>query len=352
MKEIDIAKPVAVTGGTGYLASWIIKYLLDRGMTVRTSVRDLLDKPEYDHLLKFNDAKKRLTFYEADIMIEGSFDKLIDECELVIHTASPFKVTGIRDFKKDIIEPALDGTKNILYAANRIPSVKRVVLTSSMASIIGDAADIFNKPGRIFTADDWNTTSSLKHQPYSYSKTISEIEAWGIANIQDRWDLITINPGFILGPSLTKRTDSTSIDFMITFMKGRFRIGVPDLWFGIVDVRDVAMMHVLAGLLPDASGRYIAVGETYSMVHIAEKLVSRYGTRYNISTRKLPKLIFSLGGLFMGFSRKFIKRNVGIPFKVDNSRSIRDLGMVFRPIEATLSDQVEQIEMDGLVDRR
>ncbi len=351
MKEIDITKPVAVTGGTGYLASWIIKYLLDRGMTVRTSVRDLSDKPKYDHLLKLKGAKKGLNFIESDLMSEGSFDLLINECELVIHTASPFKVTGIRDFKKDIIEPALDGTKNILSAVNRIPSVKRVVLTSSMASINGDAADIFNKPDGVFTTDDWNTTSTPKHQPYSYSKTISEIEAWGIANAQDRWDLITINPGFILGPSLTKRVDSTSIDFMITFMKGRFRIGVPDLWFGIVDVRDVALMHVLAGLIPDASGRYIAVGGTYSMVHIAEKLVSRYGTRYNISTRKLPKLIFYLAGPFLGFSLKFVKRNIGIPIKIDNSMSISDLGMVFRPVEATLSDQVEQIEMDGLINR-
>ena len=352
MKEIDITKPVAVTGGTGYLASWIIKYLLDRGMTVRTSVRGLSDKSKHDHLLKLDGAKERLTFYEADLITEGSFDKLIDECELVIHTASPFKVTGITDFNKDIIEPAIDGTKNILAAVNRIPSVKRVVLTSSMASINGDAADIFNKADRVFTADDWNTTSTPKHQPYSYSKTISEIEAWGIANTQERWDLITINPGFILGPSLTKSDDSTSIDFMITFLKGRFRLGVPDLWFGIVDVRDVAMMHVLAGLIPDTSGRYIAVGETYSMVHIAEKLVSHYGTKYNISTRKLPKLMFSLGGPIVGFSRKFIKRNLGIPFKVDNSRSISDMGMVFRPVEATLSDQVEQIEMDGLIDSK
>ena len=352
MKEIDITKPVAVTGGTGYLASWIIKYLLDRGMTVRTSVRELSDKSKHDHLLKLKGAEKRLNLIEADLLTEGSFDKLINECELVIHTASPFKVTGVRDFKKDIIEPALEGTKNILAAVNRNPSVKRVVVTSSMASINGDAADIFSKPDGVFNSDDWNTTSTHKHQPYSYSKTISEIEAWGIANAQDRWDLITINPGFILGPSLTKRIDSTSIDFMITFMKGRFRIGVPDMWFGIVDVRDVAQMHVLAGLIPDASGRYIAVGETYSMVQIAEKLVSKYGTRYSISTRKLPRLMFYLGGPFMGFSLKFVKRNVGIPFKVDNSRSFSDLGMGFRPIETTLSDQVEQIEMDGLIDRR
>ena len=352
MKEIDITKSVAVSGGTGYLASWIIKHLLDRGMTVRTSIRDLSDKSKYEHLLGLKGARNQLQIFEADLQAEGSFDKVISDCELVIHTASPFKITGIRDFHKDIIEPAVEGTKNILAAVNRTASVKRVVMTASMASICGDSADILNKPDKIFTADDWNSSSTIKHQPYSYSKTIAEIEAWGIANLQDRWDLITIHPGFILGPSLTKRADSTSIDFMITLMNGRFRLGVPDLWLGIVDVRDVSLMHVIAGLIPGASGRYIAVQDTYSMVHIAEEMVSHYGTRYGISTRKLPKILFYLGGPFMGFSLKFVKRNVGIPIKIDNSRSIRELGMVFRSIEATLSDQVEQIERDGLIHKR
>jgi nucleoside-diphosphate-sugar epimerase len=352
IREIDLTKPVAVTGGTGYLASWIIKHLLDRGMNVRTSVRDVCNESKYSHLLKLKGARGKLQFFEADLLRTGSFDKLVNGCELLIHTASPFKVKGVRNFYEDVVNPAVEGTKNVLEAVNRNPSVKRVVITASMASINGDAADILDKPGKIFTSEDWNTSSNLKHQPYAYSRTLAEIEAWETANFQERWDLVTIHPGFILGPSLTKRTDSTSIDFMLSFMKSRFRLGVPDLWFGIVDVRDASLLHILAGLNPDAKGRYIAVEETYSMVHIAEKLIARYGTRYSISAKKLPKILFYLAGPFMGFSIKFIKRNVGIPIKIDNSRSIKELGMVFRPVEATLSDQVEQIELDGLIKRR
>jgi nucleoside-diphosphate-sugar epimerase len=352
MREIDITRPVAVTGGSGYLASWIIKHFLDRGMNVRTSVRNLSDKAKYNHLLKYKGARTRLKIFEADLLKKKSFDELINGCELVIHTASPFKIEGINNYDEEVIEPALEGTKNVLSSVNRICSVKRVVLTASMASINGDAADVLDKPGRIFTHEDWNSTSTLKHQPYSYSKTIAEIEAWEIANFQDRWDLITIHPGFILGPSLTKRTDSTSINFMITLLRGRFRFGVPDLWLGLVDVRDASLLHVLAALNPSAKGRYIAIEDTYSMVHITEKLVSQYGTRYNISTRKLPKILFYIAGPLMGFSLKFVRRNVSIPIKIDNSRSIEELGMAFRPIEATISDQVEQIEMDGLMMKR
>jgi nucleoside-diphosphate-sugar epimerase len=352
MTEIDLAKPVAVTGGTGYLASWIIKHLLDRGMNVRTSVRDICDESKYSHLQKLKGSKTKLKIFEADLNKPGSFDKLVNECELVIHTASPFKVEGVSNFNDEVIGPAVEGTKNVFASVNRNPSVKKVVLTASMASIYGDAAEILDKPGKIFTSDDWNTSSNMKHQPYAYSKTITELEAWEIANFQERWDLVTIHPGFILGPSLTKRTDSTSIDFMMSFMKGRFRLGVPDLWYGIVDVRDASLMHVLAGLNPVAKGRYIAVQGTYSIVHLAEKLIARYGTRYSVSAKKLPKILFFLAGPFIGYSIRFVKRNVGIPIKIDNSLSIKDLGMVFRPVDATLSDQVEQIELDGLIKRR
>lgn len=350
MKEIDKSKPVAVTGGTGYLASWIIKHLLDRGMSVKASVRSLSDNSKYDHLMKLNGASEgRLQLFEADLLKDGSFDDLIKECELVIHTASPFKIAGVKNYLKEVIEPALEGTKNVLSSVNRTSSVKRVVLTASVASIYGDAADLIDNPKGIFTSDDWNTTSTLKHQPYSYSKTVAEREAWKIANAQNRWDLVTIHPGFVLGPSLTNRKDSTSIDFMMSFMKGRFKMGAPDLWFGIVDVRDVSLLHVLAGLTPDAKGRYIAVDESYSMVRIAEIIISEFGKKYPVSARKLPNMLFYIFGPLMGFSLKFVNRNIGYPLKFDNSRGKNELGISYKKINQTLSDHFEQIERDGLI---
>ena len=349
MKDIDKSKPVAVTGGTGYLASWIVKHLLDRGMTVKTSVRNLKESSKFDHLMKIQGAVEgRLQIIEADLLSDGSYDEVVKDCELVIHAASPFKIAGVKDYLKDVIEPALEGTKNVLGSVNRASSVRRVILTASAATIYGDAADISEKADGIFTGADWNTTSTAKHQPYSFSKTIAEKQAWMIAGSQSRWDLVTIHPGFVLGPSLTNRKDSTSIDFMLSFMNGRFKMGAPDLWFGIVDVRDAALLHVLAGITPNASGRYIAVGESYSMVQLAEIIVSEFGKQYPVSARKLPNALFYIFGPLMGFSLKFVSRNIGYPLKFDNTRTVKELGMNFRKVNETLKDHILQIEKDGL----
>lgn len=349
MKVIDRLRPVAVTGGTGYLASWVIKHLLDQGMIVKTSARKLSGM-KADNLMRLQDSSGgRLNIIGADLIQEGSFDDVFKECEVVIHTASPFKVKGVKNHKEEVIDPALEGTKNILRSVNKTPSVKRVILTASVASVYGDAADIMFKSDKIFTSEDWNTTSTIKHQPYSYSKTLAEKEAWKIADAQNRWELVTVHPGFILGPSLTKRKDSTSIDFMILFMTGQFKMGVPELWFGFVDVRDAALLHILAAFNPEAKGRYIAVENSYSMVHIAEKLIAAFGSKYRVSARRLPDFLFYIFGPLMGYSLKFVRKNVGYPIMFDNSRSIKELGINFKPVHDSIVDQINQIERDGLL---
>ncbi|MDP2890910.1 MAG: NAD-dependent epimerase/dehydratase family protein, partial [Bacteroidota bacterium] len=143
MKTIDRTKPVLVTGGTGYLASWIVKQLLDKGYEVRTTVRNLAQKDKYAHLTSL--AVKSvgiLQFFEADLLKKGSFTEAMAGCEQVIHTASPFKISGIKNAQKELVEPALEGTRNVLDTVNAIESVQRVVLTSSLAAIYGDAIDI------------------------------------------------------------------------------------------------------------------------------------------------------------------------------------------------------------------
>jgi nucleoside-diphosphate-sugar epimerase len=345
METVNAGKPVAVTGGSGYIASWIVKYLLDQGYTVRTSVRKLSDKEKYRHLTQAAaNSPGKLEVFEADLMIQASFDSMIDGCEVVIHTASPFRITGVKDFVKEVIDPALVGTQNVLGSVNRSSTVKKVILTASVASVYGDAADISGKDKKVFTGKDWNTTSTVSHQPYSYSKTVAEKEAWNIASGQSRWELVTVHPGFVLGPSLTPRTDSTSIDFMISFMKGQFRFGSPDLWFGIVDVRDAALMHILAAFNPDASGRYIAVEGSHSMTTISGMITSQSAGKYKASSRALPSFLFYLFGPLMGFSLKYVKRNIGIPISFDNSKAKEELGMIFRPLEETIRDHMLQIE--------
>jgi nucleoside-diphosphate-sugar epimerase len=352
VKKIDARKPILVTGGSGYMASWIVRLLLEGGRYVKTTVRDRSNKEKVSHLVQMGEEYPgKLELYEADLTKNGSFEEAMAACELVIHNASPFQIFGIKDPQKELIEPALVGTRNVLQTANRTPSVKRSVFTSSMAAMYGDAIDIKDSPNEISTEDDWNTTSSPKHQPYYYSKTVAEKEAWRIAGEQTQWDLVVINPGFVLGPSLTNRTDSVSIDFMLSVMNGKYKRGVPDLCYGVVDVRDVAKAHVLAGTNPAASGRHILAADTLTFLEIANILKKKY-SNYPLPKGNVPKPFLYLFGPLQGISWKFIKLNVGIPIQFDNSYSKKDLGIEYTPVENTLHDHAAQIIESGFLNKK
>ncbi|BBE19188.1 dihydroflavonol-4-reductase [Aquipluma nitroreducens] len=352
MKTIDQSKPILVTGGTGYLASWIIKQLLDEGKEVRTTVRNLSQKDKSAHLTALAvKSKGTLTFFEADLLKKGSFTEAMAGCELVIHTASPFKISGLKNAQKELVEPALEGTRNVLESVNSTESVKRVVLTSSIVAIYGDAVDIQKTANGIFTEEDWNFSSSVDHQPYPYSKTLAEKLAWEMAGKQNRWDLLTINPGFIMGPSLSKRTDSTSIDIMIQLATGKFKTGVPSGEMGFIDVRDVAKAHILAGFSQTASGRHICVSEQKTFLDMANVIKASY-PKYPLPKGFVPKWLFWLIAPLAGFTRKYVKLNVGIDLKFDSSYIRKDLGIEFIPFEKTITDHFEQILNDDIVKRK
>lgn len=349
MKTIDQTKSILVTGGTGYLASWIIKQLLDEGREVRTTVRNLAQKDKYSHLTEI--AVKStgiLQFFEADLLQPGSFSEAMKGCELVIHTASPFKISGVKNAQKELVEPALEGTRNVLESVNKTDSVKRVVLTSSVVAVYGDAVDLAKTGKGIFTEEHWNFSSSVDHQPYSYSKTLAEKLAWEMAGKQERWDLLIINPGFIMGPSLSKRTDSTSIDIMIQLTSGKFKTGVPSGKMGIVDVRDVAKAHILAGFSPTASGRHLCVAEHKDFLDFANVIRAEH-PQYPLPKSYVPKWLFWLIAPFAGFTRKYVKLNVGIDIRIDNSYIRKDLGLEFIPFEKTITDHFQQLLKDGII---
>ena len=352
MHEIDKSKPVLVTGGSGYVASWIIKMLLEEGINVNATVRDPSNIQKSDHLTALAKASAgQLKLFKSDLLATGSFDEPMQDCELVIHTASPFFITGIKNAEEELIRPAREGTRNVLESAKRNPTVQRVVLTSSVVAIYGDNADIATAPGGVFTEKEWNVTSSAKHQPYAYSKTIAEKEAWAIATEQEQWDLLTINPGWILGPSVSKRKDSMSINTMIQFGNGTFRTGVPKLHNGIVDVRDVASAHIKAGYTPEASGRHIVVCGEATLLDIANILRKHFGDDYSFPRRQVPKFLFWLIAPMMGYTRKYVSRNVGIQIKLNNSYSKTDLSMSYITIEQTVKDHFQQILNDKLLSK-
>jgi nucleoside-diphosphate-sugar epimerase len=352
MRKIDKTKPVLVTGGAGYVASWIVKMLLEDGINVNATVRDPSNAQNVEHLTSIaKTAPGQLKLFKANLLEPGNFDTPMKDCELVMHTASPFFTTKTKNPEDELIKPAREGTRNVLEAVNRTSTVKRVVLTSSVVAMFGDNADIKLAPGGIFTEKEWNITSSAEHQPYACSKTIAEKEAWTIVEKQDRWELVVINPGWVLGPSVSKRTDSFSISTMIQFGDGTFKNGVPELWNGIVDVRDVASAHIKAGYTPKTRGRHTLVNTEVTLLDIANILRRQFGDGYPFPRRQAPKFLFWLIAPLYDHTRKYVSRNVGIRIKFDTSYSKSDLGIAYIPLEQTVSEHFQQILDDGLLNK-
>ncbi len=348
MTNIDPAAPVLVTGGSGYVASWVVRYLLEDGKTVRATVRDPKKKSGLEHLHALSEEHPgRLTLHRAELLEPGSYTEAMAGCELVIHTASPFLIGRIRNPKKQLVDPALEGTRNVLASVNETGSVKRVVLTSSVVAIHGDNIDMRGKDQ--FTEDDWNTTSTLDHQPYPYSKTVAEREAWAICGEQSRWDLVTIHPGLVLGPALTTVSKSGSMTTMNHFTDYTLATGAPALVMGVVDVRDVARAHIAAGFTPTAHGRYITNSETMSMLDIGKALRAKFGYRPSFPLIEAPKPLIKLAAPVAGLTRKFVELNVGYPLRFDNSRTIRELGIEFRPAAESVTEHFQQMIDDGMV---
>lgn len=331
-----------VTGANGFLASWIVKLLLERGHLVRATVRSDPTSTRYAHLHALASAHPgKLELHAADLLDPVAFLPLAQDCGYVIHAASPFAIEGITDPQHQLVQPAVEGTRHVLAAASASPSVRRVVMTSSVAAIFGDAVDA--PGGRAFTDQDWNTTSSLTHQPYPYSKTQAEKAAWEIAGQQARWELVVINPGFILGPSLSPELNGVSQTVMRNFANGTYRSAIADLWYGLVDVREVAEAHIRACLTPQASGRYILVNEPGSLWTMTLLLRELYGDRYPLPKRLAPKFVLWLLAPWLGFTRRVVSKNVGVPVAFDNRRSVRDLGLTYRPVRETLRDHFDAI---------
>jgi len=351
--EIDKTKPVLVTGATGYVAGWIVKRLLEEGVSVHAAVRNPDDRSKIRHLDEL--AAKlpgTIRYFKADLLDQGSFAEAMAGCAIVFHTASPFML-NIRDPQKELVDPALLGTRNVLETANRTASVKRVVLTSSCAAIYGDNADIDATPGGVFTEEVWNSSSSLGHAPYSYSKAVAEREAWEIAKRQSGWELVVVNPSLVIGPGVNPHGTSESFNIVRQMGDGRMKAGVPDLGLGAVDVRDLAEAHLRAAYLPQAKGRHIISAHNTSLLGIAKALLPKFDA-YPVPRRTLPKWLVWLVAPIVdkATTRKFVARNVGFSWFADSSKSARELGMVYRPLETSIRDMFQQMIDNGLIPKR
>ena len=334
-------KKALVTGGSGYVAGHLVELLLKEGYRVNTTVRSLARSEKLSGLATLMERYPgQLELFEADLLKSGSFKEAMQDCDTVFHVASPFLLPEqIKDGQRELVEPALQGTRNVLGTVDECESVSRVVLTSTVGAIFGDYIDVPTLQGNILQERFFNTTSTVENNPYHYSKVVAEKEAWAICDRQKRWTMVAINPGLILGPALTPSSDSGSLFLLDELLRGSFFYGAADFAFTYVDVRDVALAHMRAALNEKASGRYIlAEKDMISLFDMAKMIRPYHRKPYLLPRYQLPHWVIRLVGPFFGLTQEYIRHHLGIRFTVDNHRSIEELGIVYRPAEETLAD--------------
>lgn len=248
---------VLVTGGTGFVGIHTILQLLQSGYIVKTTLRSLSNKQcIIDELQSAGiEDLKNLSFYEANLTSDEGWDEAVKDCDYVLHIASPFPLVEPED-ENELIIPARDGSLRVLKAAGNA-GVKRVVLTSSFAAV----GYSISEKGHLFTEQDW-TDETVPLQPYIKSKTVAEKAAWDfVAKYGGSMELSVINPVGIFGPVIDKIYPASFEGVIKTIVEGTLTES-PAFTLGVVDVRDVADIHIKAMLHPEANGkRFIATSE-------------------------------------------------------------------------------------------
>lgn len=339
---------VCVTGASGFIASHIVNQLLAEGYRVRGTVRK---SPEnYPYLLQLPGASERLELVEADLLRSESFLPAFRECACVIHTASPY-VINVKDPEKDLVKPALEGTAAVMEAAGKTCTIKRIVLTSSVAAIT-DQPD----SSKVFTESDWNTRSSLQRHPYHFSKTLAERAAWDyIERKKPHFDLVTINPAMVTGPSIGPAINTTNA--MIRDIMNSVYPGILDMNWGFVDVRDTAKAHILAMKKNSACGRYLCSAEVMDMRELVELLsLSEYGNyplpKRDLSGRFGTVLMTALSWTLPRDTGTYIRTHIGRSIRYGCSKIEQDLGIDFRPVRESILEAVADMISKGHLDRR
>lgn len=288
-------RTVLVTGGSGFIGSTCILQLLEAGHEVRTTVRSLSRERDVRAMLKTGGSEDdgRLSFYPADLTGDAGWAEAVRGCDYVLHVASPFPPTLPKN-EDELIVPAREGALRVLHAA-RDAGVKRVVLTSSFAAI-----GYGHKPQPApFNESSWTDLTGPDVQPYAKSKTLAERAAWDFVTREGGdLELAVVNPVGVFGPVLSADY-STSILLIQRLMDGAMP-GCPRLYFGVVDVRDVADLHIRAMTHPDARGeRFLAVsGDFMSILEIARVLKARMGQRaHRVPTRQIPDWLVRLAAI-------------------------------------------------------
>ena len=337
---------VLVTGGSGFVGVHCVVQLLERGYRVRTSVRSLEREAEVRDMVRQGGAEagERLTFCVADLSRDAGWQEAVEGCTFVHHVASPFPL-GVPKHEDELIVPARDGALRVLRAA-RDAGVRRVVMTSSYAAI-GYGHGSRSRP---FDETDWSNLSGPGMAAYPKSKTIAERAAWDFIEREGgALELAVVNPVGIFGPALGKDL-SASIELTSYLMNGRMP-GCPRIKTGLVDVRDVADLHLRAMLDPAAKGeRFLAVaGDFVWLRELAAMIKQRLGpAAKRVPTRELPDWLVRAATLFDP-ALKLIVPELGKEQNASNAKARLLLGWSPRSNEESAVASAESLIALGLI---
>jgi nucleoside-diphosphate-sugar epimerase len=337
---------VLVTGGSGFIGSHIIIQLLAAGHQVRTTVRNLKREADVRTMLQQGaaDPGDRLSFFAADLEKDAGWGEAVAGCDYVLHVASPFPQEVPRN-EDELVVPAREGALRVLRLA-RDAGVKRVVLTSSFAAI-GYGHPLQQAP---FTEHDWTSPNGADVLPYTKSKMVAERAAWDfIAGESRGLELSVVNPVGVFGPVLGPDY-STSILIVQKLLDGAVP-GCPRISFGVVDVRDVADLHLRAMTHPAANGeRFLAIaGDFMSMREMAQVMKSRLGSMARrVPVREIPDWLVRIAA-FYDASVKQILPELGKHRNATSAKAQHVLGWTPRSREDAIVATAESLARLGLL---
>ncbi|MES2058276.1 MAG: NAD-dependent epimerase/dehydratase family protein [Pseudomonadota bacterium] len=336
-----MAGTVLVTGGSGYIAGYLIQQLVREGWTVHTTVRSLGREAEVRDTLGVPGPE--LKFFAADLMNDTGWAEAMAGCTHVAHVASPFPAGAVKH-EDELIVPAREGALRALRFAKEA-GVQRFVQTSSVAAIAYGRDDLT----RAFTEADWTDVTSPKVAAYPKSKTIAERASrdWIAAN-GGAMEYCSVNPSAVLGP-VQSADYSTSIEFVKRAIDGSVP-GFPRLGFAVVDVRDLADLHVRALTTPGiANERFIAAGPFMMMKEVGQVLRDRLGPdAKKVPKHVVPDFLVRLIALFDGGLRQVLGE-LGRVRAVDSSHALEVLGWKTRPAEDSIIDTARSLIDRGIV---
>lgn len=323
MNNQNTIERVLVTGGTGFVGIHCILQLLDKGYSVRTTLRSLSRKDEVLEMLQAGGITsfENIEFIKADLTSDDNWNEAVKDCTYVLHVASPIHLK-IPKHEDEMIRPAVDGTLRVLKAA-RDAGVKRVVMTSNFGAVGYSHKD----ETTLITDEEWTNPKEKGLSVYNRSKVLAEMAAWSFIKHQGGGlELSVINPMGIFGPSLGTNL-SSGFELLKKVLDGSMK-AIPNITLGIVDVRDVADLHIRAMINPEAKGqRFLALaGGILSLPEIAAFLKIQLGEAgKNISDKRMPDWVVRFAALFSPVAKNVVPQ-LGRYKNASNEKARRVLG--------------------------